>query len=153
MSAGSSSRIVDQTGLKTGQVLTITLLALAFILDIPLLVALVAISQILGALDFPYAPFRLVYTRLVKPSGIVKPNPIQDNPEPHRFALLVGSLFDGAAFLALITGASVVGWVLVGIVFVLANLNFWLNFCVGCQMYYLLNRAGVPGFTVAPVKE
>ena len=36
--------------------------------------------------------------------------------------------------------------VLVGIVVVLANLNFWLNFCLGCWMYYRLNRLGVPGF-------
>ncbi len=144
-------RVVDQSGLKTGQAITILLLALAFILDSPLIVAFVALAQLLGAFDLPYAPYRLFYTRVVKPSGIVKPNPIPDNPEPHRFALFVGALFNGATVLAIGLGAPVVGWVLVGIVIVLANLNFWLNFCVGCQLYYLLNRAGVPGFTVSRI--
>jgi hypothetical protein len=27
----------------------------------------------------------------------------------------------------------------------------WLGFCAGCFMYYLLNKAGVPGFIYAPV--
>ncbi|MBK9747971.1 MAG: DUF4395 family protein [Chloroflexi bacterium] len=42
---------------------------------------------------------------------------------------------------------------LVWIVIVLANLNFWLNFCVGCLMYYQLNRFGVPGFKYAPIPD
>jgi hypothetical protein len=41
--------------------------------------------------------------------------------------------------------------VLVGIVLVLANLNFWLNFCAGCWMYYQLNRLGIKGFTRSPI--
>ncbi|MBK9747970.1 MAG: DUF4395 family protein [Chloroflexi bacterium] len=50
-------RKVDQSGLKTGQALTIILLLAAFILSSPLLVAIVAISQFLGALDVSFAPF------------------------------------------------------------------------------------------------
>ncbi len=151
--AATPPRVVDQTGLKTGQAITILLLALAFIFDSAALVAFVAFAQIMGAFDSPYAPYRLFYTRLIKPSGVLKPNPIPDNPEPHRFALLVGALFNGAAVLAISLGAPVVGWVLVGIVFVLANLNFWLGFCAGCWMYYLFNRIGVPGFTVSRLTE
>ncbi|MBL8160513.1 MAG: DUF4395 domain-containing protein [Anaerolineae bacterium] len=146
-------RKVDQNGLKTGQAATIILLILAFVLNSPLLVALVAIAQLLGALDAPFAPYRLLYQRVVKPSGLVQPKVINDNPEPHRFAMLVGALFNGAATLALLAGAAAVAWVLVGIVVALANLNFWLNFCVGCWMYYQLNRLGVPGFRYAPVHQ
>lgn len=151
MTTSNDTRRVDQTGLKVGQASTIILLLLGFILNSWLLVAVVAIAQLLGALDVPYAPYRLLYTRLLKPSGIVKPNVIVDNPEPHRFAMLVGALFNIVATLALLLGAPALGWVLVWIVIALANLNFWLNFCVGCLMYYQLNRLGVPGFTRAPI--
>lgn len=147
-------RKVDLSGLRTGQALTIILLLLGFILNSWLLVALVAAAQLLGALDAPYAPYRLVYLNVVKRSGVVKPSVITDNPEPHRFAMLVGSVFNGVATILLLAapGAPTVAWVLVWIVIALANLNFWLNFCVGCWMYYQFNRLGVPGFKYAPVK-
>jgi hypothetical protein len=151
--ATETLRKVDQNGLKTGQAATIILLILAFVLNSPLLVALVAVAQLLGALDAPLAPYRLLYQRVVKPSGLVQPKVINDNPEPHRFAMLVGALFNSLATLALLANAALVGWALVGIVVALANLNFWLNFCVGCWMYYQLNRLGVPGFRYAPVRQ
>ena len=149
----SVARKVDQTGLKVGQGLTIILLILAFILNSAVLVLFVAIAQLLGALAAPFVPYRLVYQQILKPAGLLKPNIVIDNPEPHRFAFLVGALFNGAAFIALVSGATTLAWVLVGIVVVLANLNFWLNFCMGCWMYYQLNRLGLPGFTVTPVQR
>lgn len=134
-------------------VTTIVLLTLAFVFDSWLLVAFVAIAQLLGALGVPFAPYRLLYLNVVKPSGLLNPQIHQDNPEPHRFAMLVGGLFNGIAVLALLAGVPVVAWTLVGIVVALANLNFWLDFCLGCWMYYQFNRLGVPGFTHGPVRE
>lgn len=142
---------VDQTGLKTGQATTILVLILAFVLNAPLLVALVAVAQLLAALEFEYAPYKLLYLYVVR-GRIAQPKVITDNPEPHRFASLVGALFNGMGTLALLAGAPLFGWLLVGVVVVLANLNFWVNFCLGCWMYYQFNRLGVPGFTVAPVE-
>ncbi|MBE2269710.1 MAG: DUF4395 family protein, partial [Anaerolinea sp.] len=83
----------------------------------------------------------------------VQPNVIPDNPEPHRFAMLVGAIFNAVATLALLLDAAALGWVLVWVVIVLANLNFWLNFCLGCWMYYQFNRLGIPGFKVAPLHK
>jgi hypothetical protein len=94
----------------------------------------------------------LFYQYVVKPSGLIKPNVVSDNPEPHRFAMLLGALVNSLAALALLNNAAALGWVLAGIVVLLANLNFWLNFCVGCLIYYQLNRLGVPGFTKAPIQ-
>lgn len=151
-------RNVDQTGLKTGQALTIILLILGYVLDSWLLVAFVAAAQLLGALDLPFAPYRLFYRFVARPSGLARPHLIEDNPEPHRFAMLVGALFNGAAVLLLILSPAgtltvTLAWALVGIVIALANLNFWLNFCLGCWMYYQLHRLGVPGFTHAPIGQ
>jgi hypothetical protein len=136
-------RKVDHSGLKTGQAATIILLIVAFVVNSPLLVAFVALAQLLGALNIPYAPYRLLYQRVIKPSGLVQPNVVNDNPEPHNFAMLVGAIFNGAATLALLVGAATIGWV---------NLNFWLNFCAGCWIYYQFHRLGIPGFTQAPIQ-
>jgi hypothetical protein len=151
--ATSTLRQVDQTGLKTGQATTILVLLAGFILGSPLLVALVALAQLLSAVDVPFAPYRLLYQQVVKPSGLVKPHVIPDNPEPHRFAQLLGAVVNTLAVVALLAGAPTLAWVLVWIVIVLANLNFWLNICVGCLIYYQLNRLGVPGFTYAPIER
>ncbi len=145
-------RKVDHTGLKTGMAATILLLILAFVLNSPLIVGFVALAQLLGAADSSFAPYRLFYQHVVRPSGIVKPHVIPDNPEPHRFAMLVGGLFNTIATLALLSNAPALAWVLVAVVVVLANLNFWLNFCLGCWMYYQFNRLGLPGFTHSPVR-
>mgnify|MGYP005837875505 CR=1 FL=1 len=144
---------LDQTALKTGQALTIVLLLLAFLLDAPWLVAFVALAQFLGALALPVAPYRLFYLGVVRRFNLAPPNPQPDHPEPHRFALLVGALFNGVGALAILGGLPVLGWALVWIVIALANLNFWFNFCLGCWMYYRLNRFGVPGFTKAPLHD
>jgi hypothetical protein len=153
VSQASPARKVDQTGLKTGQAVTILLLLAAFVLNSPLLVAVVAICQLLGALDLALAPYRLLYKGVLLPVGLLQPRIVVDNPEPHRFAMLVGAIFNGAAVAFLALGLPVVAWVLVWVVIALANLNFWLNFCLGCWMYYQLRRLGVPGFTAAPLSE
>jgi hypothetical protein len=149
---GEALRKVDQTGLKTGQAATIILLILAFVLDSWLLVAFVALAQLLGGLGLSFAPYKLFYQYVVKPSGLVKPHIVTDNPEPHRFAMLLGALVNSLSALALLNNAAGIAWILAGIVVVLANLNFWLNFCVGCLIYYQFNRLGVPGFTKAPIQ-
>lgn len=150
MATNPDAQTLDQTALKTGQALTIALLLLAFALDAPALVAFVALAQLLGALALPAAPYRLFYRNVVRRFNLARPNPQPDHAEPHRFALLVGALFNGAGALALLAGLPVLGWALVWIVIALANLNFWLNFCLGCWLYYRLSRIGVPGFTKAP---
>lgn len=153
MSQTTPVRKVDQTGLKVGQAATIILLLAAFILGSWLLVAIVAVSQLLGALDVSYAPFRLLYKLVLRPAGLVRPRIEPDQPEPHHFAMLVGAIFNAAAVVLLLAGLPVAGWALVWVVIVLANLNFWLNFCLGCWMYYQLNRLGVPGFNAARLTE
>ena len=59
--AQETLRKVDQTGLKTGQALTIILLIVGFVFQSVILVALVALAQLLGALAVPYGPYRLFY--------------------------------------------------------------------------------------------
>ncbi|MEL6272536.1 MAG: DUF4395 domain-containing protein, partial [Chloroflexota bacterium] len=139
---------------KTGQATTIILLLAAFVMGESAwwLVAFVALAQLLGALGLPFAPFRLLYMAL-KRTGLLKPNPQPDHHEPHRFALAVGTVFNAVGAFALVSGAVMFGWVLVWIVIVLANLNFWISFCLGCWFYYRLSSLGVPGFTQSPIQN
>lgn len=140
---------IDQTGLKVGTATTILLLAVAFLLNSWLVVLVVAVCQLASALGLSSAPYRLLYQHIVKPSGLLTPRIVRDNAEPHQFAMLLGAIFNGLGAVLIATageGIGIASWVLVGIVFLLANLQFWLNFCAGCWMYYQLNRLGVAGF-------
>ncbi|MCC7118307.1 MAG: DUF4395 domain-containing protein [Anaerolineales bacterium] len=140
---------VDHSILKTNQYFIIGLSLLAFILNVPLLAALVALTMGLGAL-VKKPGFGWAYTAILKPRGWMKPDVVEDNPEPHRFSQIVGFIFLGAGSLALFFGAPALGWTLVWIVIALASLNAFGGFCVGCAVYYWLTRLGVPGFGKQP---
>lgn len=140
---------VDHSALKTNQLIIISLNILAFILNLPVLAAFVALVMGLGsALKRP--GFGFVYQSVLKPRGWMKPDVLDDNPEPHRFAQFLGFLFMTGGSLALFLGAGVLGWALVWIVVALAALNAFGGFCVGCAMYYWLARLNVPGFAKQP---
>ena len=97
--------------------------------------------------------FKGIYSRLLRPAGLVKPNVITDNPEPHRFAQGFGGVVLLGAIAALLAGAATLGWALVGLVIVLAALNLFLGFCAGCFVYYQLSKLGVPGFDRRPIGQ
>jgi Domain of unknown function (DUF4395) len=146
-------RKVDHSALRTNQVFIIGLLLAGFITASWPLVAFVSAVMIIGTIWPSIGLFKLVYSRILKPLGVVKPDVIDDNPEPHLFAQGLGGAFTLASTLALLAGAPVVGWSLAWIVIILAALNLFLGVCVGCLVYYQLNRLGVRGFTAAPVKR
>ena len=75
---------VDHSALKTNQIIIILLNVLAFILDRPELAAFVALVMGIGsALKVP--GFGFMYKNLLKPRGWMKPDVLDDNPEPHNF--------------------------------------------------------------------
>ena len=140
---------VDHSALKTNQLFIIFFSVLAFILNQPLLAAFVAAVMAIGAaLKAP--GFGFVYKSILKPLGWMKPDVLNDNPEPHRFSQIVGCLFLTGGSIALFLGSPILGWSLVWIVIALASLNVFGGFCVGCAMYYWLARLKVPGFGKQP---
>src|SRR5438874_2612590 len=109
----------DHSVLKVGQVFIIGLnviaFALGFVLQVQfawLLVPLVALLMLLGVASPGLNLFRLLYLRVLKPAGIVKPNVSHEDATPHRFAQGVGGVFLTAATIAFLAGAAPVGWVL-----------------------------------------
>ncbi len=140
---------VDHSALKVSQVTIILLNILAFILNLPLLALFVTLVMAVGtALKVP--GFGFIYKYALKPLGWVKPHVLMDNPEPHRFAQGFGAVVMAVGSLALLVGSPVLGWSFVWLVAGLAALNAFGGFCVGCAVYYWLNRLHVPGFHKTP---
>jgi uncharacterized membrane protein len=146
-------RKVDHSALKVNQAFIIALLVLAFVLDAEWLVVFVASVMLLGTAVPELSLFKRAYQHVLRPSGLVKPNVIIDNPEPHRFAQGFGGVVLLGAIAALFGGTTTLGWALVGLVVILAALNLFLGFCAGCFVYYQLHKIGVPGFTRGPIEQ
>ena len=117
--------------------------ALGFVLQVRyawLLSTLVGLIMLGGIASPRVALFKQFYLKVLRPRGIVKPRVVQEDATPHQFAQGVGGAFVMAATVAFVAGADAAGWVLVWIVIVLAFINFAFDFCVGCQMYFQLDR-------------
>lgn len=141
-------QIIDHTALKVNQAVIIILSIMAFLTDMSWLAALVAVVMGLGAIR-SMPGFYPVYQIFIRFSW-ASPELIPDNPEPHRFAQGFGAVVMAMGVSALQSGAGVFGWVLVWLVIVLAALNLFIGFCVGCALYYWLGRIKTPGFVKLP---
>ena len=144
---------VDQAALKVNQAFIIALLILAFVLNTVWLMAFVGTVMLLGTAVPTLSLFKRIYQHLLKPAGLVRPQVIADNPEPHRFAQGLGGIVVAVGVLAILAGQAALGWLLAWVVVALAALNLFLGFCAGCFLYYQLYRLGVPGFVRSPVRR
>lgn len=137
----------DRSVLKVGQVfimgINVLAFALGFVLQVRLawlLAPLVGIVMLIGVINPDLGLFRQLYLRLLKPRGMVQPRVVEEDPAPHQFAQVVGAVFLLGAGAAFALGGSGLGWGLTWIVILLAFINFAFDFCVGCQVYFQLQR-------------
>jgi hypothetical protein len=119
---------------------------LGFILNQPILPAFVAVVLIAGSLNKKFALFKLAYAHIIKPSGFLKPNIIEDSAAPHEFAQLLGGAVLSIASILLYNNLSLAGWIFAWVVIILTAANLFFGFCAGCFVYYQLGKIGVPGF-------
>ncbi len=143
----TSTGVVDHSALKVNQTGIIATVLVAFIgsafyRPLLVLIPLLAVVLLLGTFAPQLALFKQIYFKFLKPQGIVKPRPVQDRPEPHNFAQGMGGVVLAIASVLLIPLA-VAGLALSLLVAVLAFVNVAFNYCVGCQIYYRLGRAGL----------
>ena len=135
---------VDTTRIKFNQASIIAFVLLAYALDVPWLVLFVGLVLGVGTAWPKGALFQQVYGQVLKPLGLLKPHTIEDDPTPHRFAQGLGAAVLGLSSLALLVlHAPGLGWLLAGLVTMLAAINLFLDFCAGCFMYYQLTRLGL----------
>jgi hypothetical protein len=115
---------------------------LAFVLQAPLALPILALALAAGALLGPHAnPLALLWRKLVVPAlRLGAPRALKD-AAPVRFAQAVGLAFLAAASVLVLAGvAPVVGWGLALVVAALALLAAVTDICVGCEIYVLVQR-------------
>lgn len=128
--------LLGLTGPSTGQDARVSAPAFLLLLAVTLLFAW-------GVLSPRTAPWGVVFRRLVRPR-LAPPSELED-PRPPRFAQGVGLLVSVIGLALQLAG---VPWglpVAAAVAFVAAFLNAAFGFCLGCQMYLLLQRLGVIG--------
>ena len=140
---------VDHSALRVNQAVIILGLLVAFVLGVPWVVVGVGAVMILGTV-IGRPGFFFLYTPVLRPLKIVRPDVVADNPEPHRFAQGFGGMVAAGSAVALLLGVTAAGWALAWLVIALAALNLFVGFCVGCAVYYWLRRLDMPGFAKNP---
>ncbi|BAJ73283.1 hypothetical protein MTES_0319 [Microbacterium testaceum StLB037] len=108
-----------------------------------LLVLVVALLFVWGVSSPRTAPWGVLYRRVVQPR-LAPPTEFED-PRPPRFAQGVGLFVTAVGLLLHLAG---VPWALpiaAAMAFVAAFLNAAFGLCLGCQLYLVLQRAGLVG--------
>ena len=141
-----SIQTVDQSALKFNQLSIVTFTVLGFIIDEPIIPAIVAAILIAGSINKRLALFKMTYRYILKPLKLLRPRPVAESPAPHEFAQLLGGIFLGIGSILLFGRMEVPGWGLAWLVILLAFMNLVFGFCAGCFVYFQLAKLGMPGF-------
>lgn len=132
--------VFDRTALRVNQAAIIALLLAAFIIDLPWLVAVIALVLALGAASPELALIQRLYRDVLRPAGLLRPDIHQEDGAPHRFAQGMGAAVLILASVALFLGAATFGWALALLVVALAAINLVFGFCAGCFIFFQIRR-------------
>ncbi len=136
----AAAPVFDRTALRVNQAVIITLLLVAFVIDLPWLVAAVALVMALGTASPALALFQRLYRDVLRPAGLLRPDIHHEDAAPHRFAQGMGAAVLILASAALFLGAPAVGWALALLVVALAAINLLFGFCAGCFIFFQIQR-------------
>jgi len=136
---------VDHAEIKMGQILTMAISAAALVLQMPMLLAVLGVIFLLSGTVRALSPFSWLYRGVVQPSGIIRSDYRLDNIQPHKFGQLVGALTVVVALGLIQAGYAWAGWAVVVVLMVLTLVSY-AGWCIGCYLYYQLNRLGLGGF-------
>ena len=98
--------------------------------------ALFAVGAIRGVQRTPHA---WLFRKAVQPR--IKKTDEREDPAPPRFAQAVGLAFTVVALIGYAAGATLVAQIAIGAALTAALLNAVFRFCLGCEMYLLMQRA------------
>jgi len=130
-------RLVDPRGQRFGAASSAIVLIVTGLLDLPIVVALVAVALgVSAALGTRYFVFGRPWPTL---RSLLKLGP-PESPEPEvgpRFAQALGSVVLAVGFVLLVAGIRPWGWVPVIIVIGLQATLAVTGFCLGCRLYGL----------------
>lgn len=138
-------RVVDSRGPRFGAAITTVVLAVVLITSgvSHLAAGWLLFAQTLvfaaGALaGLRYAPYGLIFRHLVRPR--LGPPPVTEPEAPPRFSQGVGMAFAGIGTIGFAVGVPVLGIVFAAFALAAAFLNAAFDYCLGCQMYLLIQR-------------
>jgi len=135
----SEITLIDARGPRFSALITTLVLAMALITKNPIViwfqVAIFAIGALLSPVKTPYAA---IYKKFVKPR--LKGEVPTEDVKPPKFAQAVGLGFALVAALGLALGSTTTFSIAVSFALAAAFLNAAFDFCLGCQIYFLLVR-------------
>jgi cytochrome c biogenesis protein CcdA len=88
-------------------------------------------------------PYGILYRKLVRPR-LAPPAELED-PVPPTFAQGVGLFVTAVGLILALVGVPFAVPIFAGLAFIAAFLNSVFGYCLGCQIYLLLVRAGILG--------
>lgn len=140
--ADTKGRQIDVRGPRFSAAITFVVLAVAFALRSPAVLAWqVAVFAVAALAGLRWSPYGNVF-RFLKRTLDWGPPPATEPEAGPRFSQLMGLLFSGGALVAIAAGAPGVGWALVLIVVALSGLLAATGVCIGCEVYALGRRVG-----------
>ena len=132
--------LIDVRGPRFSAAITFIVLALAFALRSPVLLAVQVIVFAVAALaGLRWSPYGNLF-RFLKRRLDWGPPPATEPEAGPRFSQLMGLLFSGGGLIAIVAGAVGLGWGLVLVVVALSGLLAATGICVGCEVYALGRR-------------
>ena len=130
---------IDPRGPRFGAVITTVVLAVVLITGSAWLLGAQLLVFAIGALaGLRYAPYGIVYRRLVRPR--LGPPARTEAEAPPRFSQGVGMVFAAGGVVGYALGATAVGIAFTALALVAAFLNAAFDFCLGCQVYLFIQR-------------
>jgi hypothetical protein len=105
-----------------------------------LIVIVFAIGAFVGISKHPYGA---IFKKFIRPN-LAAPTELE-NPKPPTFAQLIGFVITLVGFVLALFGLTTGAFIAVAFAFVAAFLNSVFGYCLGCQIYVLLVRAGIVG--------
>ncbi|MQA60546.1 MAG: DUF4395 family protein [Actinophytocola sp.] len=136
MSAGPP---VDPRGPRFAAAITTVVLAIVLITSWwPLLAVQTVIFAVGAFIGLRYAPYSLLYRSLVAPR--LSPTSEREDAAPLRFAQLVGFVFGLAGTVGYAADLMLLGVIATAFALFAAFLNAAFDFCLGCEVYLLLQR-------------
>jgi hypothetical protein len=134
---------IDPRGPRFSASLTSVVLALVLVTPTPVAVLLLAFQTVVFAIGsvrgIQHTPYAWLFRTVIRPR-LGAPRELED-PRPPRFAQAVGLGFAVVGLLGFATGLSLLALVATGFALAAALLNAVFGFCMGCEIYLLLQRA------------
>jgi len=134
---------IDPRGPRFSASLTSVVLALVLVTPTPVAVLLLAFQTVVFAIGsvrgIQHTPYAWLFRTVIRPR-LGAPRELED-ARPPRFAQAVGLGFAVVGLLGFATGLTLLALVATGFALAAALLNAVFGFCMGCEIYLLLQRA------------